>query len=118
MKIDYQIVVDQDGNPQSALLSWEDFQEIRSRLNIGVPTVTESIEPLQVPTAEEATEAEEEEIEAVGSPAEYREGGDYKPLKKLGVDLPKVLKRKVVPTDTPVIPQEKEPEIKIGKRIR
>lgn len=121
MKIDYQIVVDQDGKPQSALLSWEDFQEIRNRLNIGVPVVTESIEPLQVPTAEEPVESEEEELEISDPPVEYREGGDYKPLKQLGVDLPKVLKRKVIPTDTPVIPQEeevKEPEIKIGKRIR
>ena len=119
MKVDYQIVVDQEGNPKSALIDWDDFLEIQTLLKMGVSTVKDHSEPLHTETDTQSEPVTQESTEYTETPTEYKDGGDYKPLAEIGVGLPKALKREVLPADKPVIPKdETEHEIKIGKRIR
>lgn len=115
MEVDYQIVVDQSGSPKSVLISWDDFQEIQTRLK-KANSVTNEQQPAE--QEKQDSSEEKESVEYTADPTEYKAGGDYKPLASIGVDLPKALKRTVVPTDRPEIPDEEVHEIKIGKRIR
>lgn len=109
MNVDYQVVIGKDGEPKSALIDWEDFQKICTLLPDG--SFAQEF-PSEVNNVEEEVE--------LSPPAQYIAGGDYKPLSKIGVDLPENIKRRTEALDQPVIPQNSEEEqtIKLGKRIR
>jgi len=104
MQLDYQTVVDKAGNPQSVLISWEQFQQIRQRLDIEEAPVEGGIEP----TAEG------------DDPVKYKDGGDYKTLSDLGTQLPSNLKQRIHSDDMleETEPEQEVHEIKLGKRIR
>lgn len=112
MDIDYQVVVDKNGKPLSALINWADFEKISRLLELGKEGFSfsnDNSEQIKNPA---------EGDDNVESPAQYKEGGDYKPLSKIGVDLPESLDRKHEAKDKPVIPKPEEHTIRLGKRIR
>jgi len=106
MNIDYQTVINQEGEPQSVLISWEQFQEICERLSA---------------LTDDQQQEEKTYVEGTDAPVEYKQGGDYKKLSDLGVNLPNNLKRRTESVDGPYVPPvevDEEPQIRIGKRIR
>ena len=113
MNFDYQLVVNKDGEPQSVLIDWEQFQAICQKLESGLDESTPASEYVETPVSEAAQEGTEE-------PVSYKSGGDYQPLSDIGIGLPSNPKRRFIASDAPVLQEteEVEHEIKIGKRIR
>ena len=111
MDIAYYTVVNDSGKPISAIIKWEDFLEIKERLGITSQSLYEQYEA-QSSDAKEAAKIEN----LPEKTAEHVEGGDFEPLKNLGIKLPEAIQKKM-PLD-----QEEEEDIidgiKLGKRIR
>ena len=120
MKLDYQIVVDQQGTPQSALIDWAQFQQIIQLLQQmkGASVAAEIAPPAEPVTEAAPAPVAEPEVMKAERPADHVAGGDYKPLSDLGVRLPEAIQHKYESEDQPYMEKPAEPTVKYGRRIR
>lgn len=121
MEIPHYIVVDEKGKPQSVIIGWEQFQEIKAVLGAGASHYIPVPPVLSTPSApkeEAASVSPQSFADLPEKTADHVEGGDYKTLKDLGVKLPEAKKRKMVAEDDRQEEDDAIDGIKIGKRIR
>ena len=114
MEIPHQVVIDKEGQPQSVIISWEHFQEIKSLLE------EEESTPAQQSAFKSIAEMESFSDDLPEKTADHVEGGDYKSLRDLGVKLPTAKKRKKSADvdDEVANPDVAIDGVRLGKRIR
>lgn len=125
MEIPHYIVVDEKGKPQSVIIGWDQFQEIKAALGVGsaqsiaVPPAPSSAPMASLAAKEEVPYGKTRSFDDLPEKtADHVKGGDFKSLKDLGVKLPEAKKRKMVAEDDREEEEDVVDGIKIGKRIR